>query len=256
MSAEINPLILLAVAEKAARRSAGMITRAMTTHLKVNEATQHDIKLQLDVDSQKLITETFRAHFPDHALLGEEGEHRDADLSPDQYEWIIDPIDGTVNLAYGIPHFCISIACRRGEEILAGVVMDPMRNECFTASKGGGAFCNGLPMYVSKRTRLDEAIMALGYGSAEAIPKYLELFTYYVHQLRKIRLMGAAALDMAYIASGRIDAYIEQGVKIWDIAAGKILVEEAGGKCILTPLEKRFQYHLQASNGLLSLPVV
>ncbi|MFH1067598.1 MAG: inositol monophosphatase family protein [bacterium] len=249
--AALEPAQLLAVAEDAARQAGEKLSRAFGSEVVVNEAHHHDLKIQLDVETQQLLTKIILQRFPDHAILGEEGGEGS---SSGGYEWILDPLDGTVNFAYGIPHFCVSVACRYQNAILAGVILDPMRRECFTAFKGGGARCNGRPIRVSSRSRLEEAIMALGFSKGPAsINKCLELYQFYGHRARKLRAMGSAALDMAYIASGRLDVYIEQGIKIWDIAAGMVILEEAGGNIILTPHPEPHHFHICASNGLLEL---
>lgn len=250
----MNPNLLLETARAAALEAGKAMRERAGGDLAVNEAHQHDIKIQLDVDLQKMIEARVLGAFPNHAVLGEEGGEGSGGKG---YEWVIDPIDGTVNLFYGIPHFCTSIACRLDGEEVCGVVYDPMRDECFTAAKGCGAFCNGKPLKASARSRLDEAILSVGFSKGpDAVGKALEVYQYYVTRVRKMRAMGSAALDMVYIAAGRFDAYIEQGIKIWDIAAGRLILEEAGGKVDLTPKSgQKHHYHICAWNGKLELPV-
>jgi myo-inositol-1(or 4)-monophosphatase len=244
---------ILATASEAARRAGAHIRAQCGTELQVNEAHHHDLKIQLDVDTQRLLEESILSAHPGHAILGEEGGEGSGGAAG---EWILDPIDGTVNLAYGIPHFCVSIAYREGGEVRAGVVYDPMRDELFSAARGRGAWCNGRPIRVSRREKLEEGILALGFSkSAESVEKCLELYQFYARRARKLRAMGSAALDMAYIAAGRIDAYIEQGIKIWDIAAGQVLLEEAGGKVELTPRAEPHHFHIKAWNGRMDLPM-
>lgn len=253
MCAAMSDLTAILDAASAAARRAGALIRAHCgTEVQVNEAHHHDLKIQLDVDTQRLLEESILRAFPGHAILGEEGGEGSGGSAG---EWILDPIDGTVNLAYGIPHFCVSIAYREGGVVRAGVIYDPMRDELFSAARGQGAFCNGRPIRVSRREKLEEAILALGFSkSAESVEKCLELYQFYARRARKLRAMGSAALDMAYIAAGRIDAYIEQGIKIWDIAAGQVLLEEAGGAVVLTPRTEPHHYHIKAWNGLIDLP--
>lgn len=244
---------ILATASEAARRAGAHIRAHCGTDLQVNEAHHHDLKIQLDVDTQRLLEASILGVFPGHAILGEEGGEGSGGAAG---EWILDPIDGTVNLAYGIPHFCVSIAYREGGLVQAGVVYDPMRDELFSAGRGRGAWCNGRPIRASRREKLEEGILALGFSkSAESVEKCLELYQFYARRARKLRAMGSAALDMAYIAAGRIDAYIEQGIKIWDIAAGQVLLEEAGGKVELTPRAEPHHYHIKAWNGRMDLPL-
>lgn len=250
----MNHLIpeLLNIAEEAAREAGVFIRKSIQEEIVINESHHHDLKIQMDVDTQELITKKLLGKFPEHTLLGEEGGEGNDGAG---YEWIVDPIDGTVNLAYGLPHFCVSIACRFNGDIIVGVVYDPMRDELFSASKGGGAFLNGKAIQVSTRSKMEEAIMALGFSkNIDAIDKCLELYQYYARSARKLRAMGSAALDMAYIASGRMDVYIEQGIKIWDIAAGQLLIEEAGGKVILKERGEKHHYHIKAWNGKIELP--
>jgi len=244
---------ILSAAADAARKAGAHIRAHCGTDIQVNEAHHHDLKIQLDVDTQQLLEHAILSRFPGHAILGEEGGEGSGGADG---EWILDPIDGTVNLAYGIPHFCVSIAYREGGTVQAGVVYDPMRDELFTAARGLGAFCNGRPIRASRRDRLEEGILALGFSkSAESVEKCLELYQYYARRARKLRAMGSAALDMAYIAAGRLDAYIEQGIKIWDIAAGQVLLEEAGGKVELTPRAEPHHFHIKAWNGCMDLPI-
>lgn len=245
--------LILSVAETAAREAGALIRSHCGSEVVVNESHHHDLKIQLDVDTQALLEKTILGAFPDHAILGEEGGSGSEGRGS---EWILDPIDGTVNLAYGLPHFCVSIAYRIEGRTELGVIYDPMRDECFRAVRGGGAYCNGRPIRVSGRRKLEEGILALGFSkSAESVEKCLELYQFYARRARKLRAMGSAALDMAYIASGRIDAYIEQGIKIWDIAAGQLILEEAGGKVILTPKAEPHHFHIKSWNGVMDLPL-
>jgi myo-inositol-1(or 4)-monophosphatase len=217
----------------AAAREAGALLRShFGQPPEVNELHAHDIKLALDVKAQDLITECLLAAFPDHALYGEEGI---AGNQESEWQWIVDPLDGTVNYYYGLPHYCVSIALRRGTEIQLGVIYDPQRDELWQTQIGGKSLMNGKPIHVSDRALLSEAVVSVGFSKSVAtINAGLALLPKYVAKVRKCkvrkcRLMGSAALDLAYVACGRFDAYIEQSVSLWDVAAGKILVENAGG---------------------------
>jgi myo-inositol-1(or 4)-monophosphatase len=237
----------------AAARAAGSLLRAhFGTELNVNALEAHDIKLELDVQSQTLITGMILQEFPDHAIYGEEGL---AGNQSSPFQWIIDPIDGTVNYYYGIPHFCISIALREEGVIQLGVIYDPMRDELWEVRRGRSALMNGKPCSVSKRTQISDSILSVGLSKTQTtIQSAMPLFTDLVGKARKCRLMGSAALDMAYIASGRLDAYIEQSVSLWDIAAGVLLVENAGGKVKIEPrADNPDKLSVIASNGLLPL---
>ena len=221
----------------------------------VDEAEHHDLKLELDRKTQDLIFERIAAQFPDHALYGEEGIGGNQDS---EYQWIVDPIDGTVNFFYGIPHFCVSIAMRKGEDILIGVIYDPMTNETWTAEKGAAVLLNDQPLHVSKRTQLEESIVFIGCGKdEEALKIGLERFRKASLRCRKMRMMGSAALAMAYTASGRLDAYVESRISLWDIAAGKLILEMAGGYCDLRAHDNNPEiYAIKATNGLIPIDEV
>ncbi len=236
-----------------AAHKAGELLRAnFGRPLDVSAFEAHDIKLDLDVRSQELITEYLLGLFPDHAIYGEEGL---AGNQQSAYHWIVDPIDGTVNYFYSIPHFCISIALRHGEEIIVGVIYDPMRDEIWSVKKGSPAVLNGVPCSVSARTQLSDSIVSVGFSKTKTtIDSGLPLLEKMVYRARKCRLMGSAALDMAYVACGRLDAYIEQAVSLWDVAAGKILVEAAGGSASLTPRpDMKDKFSVVAYNGKIDI---
>jgi len=221
----------------------------------VDEALHHDLKLELDRKTQDLIFERIGEQFPDHALYGEEGLGGN---QSSEYQWIVDPIDGTVNFFYGIPHFCVSIALRQGEELLVGVIYDPMTDELWSAERGGQVLLNDRPLSVSKRDKLEEAIVFIGCGKdEEALTVGLERFRKASLRCRKMRMMGSAALAMAYTASGRLDAYVESRISLWDIAAGQLILEMAGGACELVPnVEKPDVYAIKATNGLIPIDEV
>ena len=223
--------------------------------------TQHDIKLELDDRSQELIEKSLRRSFPNVALLGEEGIAGSPDA---EYRWVVDPIDGTVNFAYGIPHACVSIALQRrvapprkadyedGYQSLVAVIYDPFCEELWTAIRGETARLNGKAIRVSRRGKLAETIVSIGFAKTrENLQATLPYFIDLAHQVRKIRIMGSAALDLVYVATGRFDAYIERGVRLWDIAAGALMVECAGGECWHQAVPGEHTYRMIASNGLL-----
>jgi myo-inositol-1(or 4)-monophosphatase len=177
---------------------------------------------------------------------------------------VVDPIDGTVNFAYGIPHACVSIALQQraqtpgvaeyedGYQTLVGVVYDPFCDELWTAIRGQAARLNGKIIRVSKRRKLREAIVSIGFAKTrEDLEATLPYFIDLVHQVRKLRIMGSAALALTYVASGRFDAYIERGLRLWDIAAGGLIVECAGGEFWQEAIPGNHAYRMLASNGLL-----
>lgn len=256
----------LVCAERAARAAGKLMRANLRASKKVNEATQHDIKLELDVRCQKRIERELRAAFPAIAILGEEGVTGDSQSAA---RWVVDPIDGTVNFTYGIPHACVSIALqiRRGKarggsgkaahsdadyETIAGVVYDPFCDEMWTALRGEAARLNGRRIHASKRTQLRESIVALGFAKEEStLNRMLPTFNALIHRVRKIRIMGAAALSMVYVATGRMDAYVEYGLRLWDIAAGGLILECAGGDFWHKPLAGEHAYEIIANNGRL-----
>lgn len=233
-----------------AARAAGALLRSHSRSVKrIQAATQHDIKLELDMRCQRLIQRRLRRAFPDLPVLGEEAVVGEPEAPA---RWVVDPIDGTVNFTYGIPHACVAIALQvrfgppaasspppgaavvgtrpAAYQSVLGVVYDPFCQELWTAIRGGPARLNGRPIQVSRRRRLEEAVVSVGFAKERAaLEKMLPTFNDLVHRVRKIRIMGAAALGLAYVATGRMDAYLEYGLSLWDIAAGGLLVECAGG---------------------------
>jgi len=244
----------LETAVSAAHAAGHLLRSHFGSALEVNEFAAHDIKLDLDVRSQELITRLLLERFPGHALYGEEGL---AGNQESDFQWIVDPIDGTVNYFYGIPHFCISIALRERGEIILGVIYDPMRDELWQVERGGTPTLNGKPIRVSTRDKLSDAILSIGLSKSKTtIAAGLPLLEYFASRARKCRLMGSAALDLAYVACGRLDAYIESSVSLWDVAAGKLLVEAAGGKFEMQPrTDNPDKISVRASSGRLDLEV-
>jgi len=233
----------------AAARAAGEIQRAgMRGPVAVRSVTAHDLKLQTDVDCEAAIRDIIGSVFPDHAILGEEEGGVIADSVP---TWIVDPLDGTVNYARHLPHFCVSIAVQIAGRATVGVVYHAVTDELFTAREGDGAFLNGERITVSNVTHLRDAMIAMGCGkSKSAIDGTLNAMRDMMYSAQKVRIWGAAALEMAYIACGRLDGFIEDGLRSWDVAAGTVLVREAGGRVHLTPAGE-FAWNVRADNGQL-----
>lgn len=242
----------LNTAADAAGAAGELMRKNLNRAKRINSSEQHDIKLELDVRCQKLIERKLRAAFPGVAILGEEGTLGDPEAAT---RWVVDPIDGTVNFTYGIPHACVSIAFQERSSsgdfhTFAGVVYDPFTDELFTAVRGGPAKLNGKTIRVSSRTRLDEAIVSIGFAKSTAsLERMLPQFNKLVYKVRKIRIMGAAALAMVYVAAGRFDAYVESGVRLWDIAAGGLILECAGGDFFNEPVGTDHTYRVIANNG-------
>jgi myo-inositol-1(or 4)-monophosphatase len=214
-----------------AARAAGEVLRSYWRRLSpdaIEEKARNDFVSQADRDSERVIRERLRETFPDDAFLGEEGGWSGVDR---RRAWIVDPLDGTANFISGFPFWCVSIALRQGSEIVAGVIWDPLREDLYTAEKGGGSFRNGERLAVSRRQNLDGAFLATGYPfrARDTIDAYLEIFRSYFLKARGIRRAGSAALDLAHVAAGVFDGFFEFHLSAWDIAAGEILIREAGG---------------------------
>ena len=254
-----------------AARAAGKIMRDHW-HLpkRVNSAEAHDIKLELDVRCQKLIEKILRAAFPEISLLGEEGCSGDENSD---YRWVVDPIDGTVNYFFGMPHAAVSIALQKVVEprelkvegkkfsaldprpstfdTLLGVIYDPFTDELWTATRGGKTKLNGKVVRVSQRAQIGEAVVAMGFSkSKENLERSLPHLIRLARSALKIRLLGSAALELAYVASGRLDLYVERMINLWDIAAGALMVECSGGECWLKHLPDG-RFRMCADNGRL-----
>lgn len=236
---------------------AGALIRSNWLHPKtINELKKHDIKLKLDVETQQLITQRLQALYPEIALLGEEGCTGNTNAD---YRWVVDPIDGTVNFAFDIPHACVSIALQQKQlsayQTILGVVYDPFCHELWTATQDEPAKLNRMPIHVSNRSTLSETIISIGFAKLQHnVNITMEAMMQLTSQVRKIRIMGSAALDLVYVASGRLDAYLEAGVRLWDIAAGGFIIERAGGTfqhLLITNAEPE-TYKIMASNGRLT----
>ncbi|HEY3661547.1 MAG TPA: inositol monophosphatase family protein [Chthoniobacterales bacterium] len=242
----------LEVAKEAAQAAGELLRTHFQRPLTVNATTAHDIKLEVDVLAQNLITRILLDRFPEHALYGEEGIAGD---QASDHQWVVDPLDGTVNFFYGIPHFCVSIALRFRGEVIVGVIYDPIRDELWSGERGLPPLLNGKPFQVSARANLAEAVVSIGLAKTQAtIDAGLPLLQEMVHKVRKCRMLGSAALDLAYVACGRLDAYIEQGISLWDIAAGWLLVEAAGGRVEMEARQDMpDKFRIVASNGRLNL---
>ncbi len=199
-------------------------------HGSVEEKTKNDFVTQADRDSEERIVSAIRERFPDDAFLGEEGGSRRG--RDGARVWIIDPLDGTSNFVSGFPFWCVSIAAWEADELVAGVVWDPLRDEMYAAERGAGAWRNGTRLAVTGRPDLEGAFIATGFPfrNRHKIDAYLALFKAVFVHARAIRRAGSAALDLAYVAAGVFDGFFEFRLAPWDIAAGALLIEEAGGQ--------------------------
>jgi len=211
---------------------------------------EHDLVTAADRASEKLIVERLRALYPSHAVVGEEGGER---AGASEYCWYVDPLDGTTNFAHGFPVYNVSIGLERAGELIAGVISDPVRGEVFTAERGSGAFLNGRRIHVSKVKRVEDALAGTGFPSRR---RHQDINVHFFYQISMVthgvRRAGAAALDLAYVACGRLDLFWEFHLNPWDVAAGILLVKEAGGMCTDmrgNPVDLR-GLHVLADNGL------
>ena len=219
----------LNIAVKAARRAGSIITRASEDigSLTINDKGFNDFVSEVDLASEKEIIRVLKTAYPDHAFLGEEsGLTHQADNI-----WIIDPLDGTTNFLHGFPQYCISIALEQKGEITQAVIYDPNRNALFTATKGQGAYLNQRRIRVSNKSKLKDSVLGTGFPfrDFQHLPVYLKIFEEVVRGTSGIRRPGSAALDLAYVAAGWFDGFFEINLSKWDIAAGGLLVTEAGG---------------------------
>ena len=221
---------MLNIAVRAARKAGSVINRASLdgAGLEVRSKRQNDFVTRVDTAAEEAILDVVRKAYPDHAILAEESGAAEGRA---EYQWIIDPLDGTTNFIHGFPQYCVSIAIRRRDELAHGVIFDPNRNELFTTSKGGGAYLNDRRIRVSKCLRLGDALVGTGFPFREGarIDLYSSQLKNIMQKSAGVRRAGAAALDLAYVACGRLDAFWELGLSPWDMAAGALLIQEAGG---------------------------
>jgi len=219
----------LNIAVRAARSAGNVIIRNLDRldSLAIHTKDRNDFVTEVDQKAEQEIIYTLRKAFPDHGILAEESGLREGD----DYQWIIDPLDGTTNFLHGFPQFAVSIALRHKGRLEHGVVYDPLRQELFTASRGAGAMLNDRRLRVTKRNSLDGALLGTGFPfkSQQHLETYLDMFRALFPNTAGIRRPGSAALDLAYVAAGRLDGFWEIGLNIWDMAAGVLLIQEAGG---------------------------
>jgi myo-inositol-1(or 4)-monophosphatase len=218
---------------KAARRASQIINRSALDldHLQVTTKRQSDFVTEVDKAAEAAIIEVLREAYPEYGILAEESGKTAGSAGGSDYQWIIDPLDGTTNFIHGFPQYAISIALACRGQVTQAVVYDTVRNELFTASKGGGAFLNDRRIRVSKCLRLEDALIGTGfpYRVYDHIDAYLAIFKDLARKTAGIRRPGAASLDLAYVACGRFDGFWEFGLSPWDVAGGALLISEAGG---------------------------
>ncbi len=213
-----------------AARAAGDVIRAGATNrasLNIERKTVNDFVSVIDKEAERVIIDMLAAKFPDHAFKAEES----GDAGSSRYTWVIDPLDGTTNFLHGIPYYCVSIALQIDDTVVVGVVFDPNSGRLFTATRGHGAFLDGIRIHVSGRTGLDEAVLGTGlpFKDWHYLDDYLASLRVIMQRCAGIRRPGAVALDLAYVSAGWTDGHWEKGLNAWDVGAGSLLVQEAGG---------------------------
>ena len=239
----------LEISAEIAREAGALLSKFFERRVTFELKGEHDLVTEADRASEQLVIERLRSHFPSHSIVAEEGGGH---TGSSDYCWYVDPLDGTTNFAHGFPMYNVTMALEHAGELVAGVIFDPERNEMFSAERGSGAYLNNRRIRVSKVTRIEDSLVATGFPSKK---RHQDVNVHFYYQLAMIthgvRRAGSAALDLAYVASGRLDGFWEFGLKPWDMAAGVLLIEEAGGKCsdmTGAPAALRGK-HLLADNG-------
>ncbi|HEY7792124.1 MAG TPA: inositol monophosphatase family protein [Vicinamibacterales bacterium] len=246
--------IFLATAIEAVTRAGAMQMERFGRAMRIDKKSAIDLVTEVDVAVERMFRALIRERFPDHDVLAEElGGLAELDEPHARCRWVFDPIDGTTNFAHGLPIFCASLALEIDEQAVIGAIFDPSRQELFTAERGGGAFLNGARIRVSDAATLIDAMVVTGfpYNVHQHADDMVRLFGRFLGRARAVRRLGSAALDLCYVAAGRMDGFWEEDLKPWDMAAGALLVEEAGGRVSGTdgaPFASR-QLHVLATNG-------
>ena len=224
----------LRVCEKAARK-AGAVLLDWQGRFKVQEKGPADLVTEADLAAERIIRETVLTAFPDHEFVGEEDTHSNETGwgrigQPEGFRWVVDPLDGTTNYVHSLAQFCVSIALEHGGEIIVGTIFDPVSGNCYTAESGNGAFCNGDPISVSNVSCLKDSLASVSFpASVDSEAVEVSRFLRMLPHCQAIRRIGSTALNLCYLASGQLDVYWTTSTKPWDVAAGVLLVREAGG---------------------------
>jgi myo-inositol-1(or 4)-monophosphatase len=212
-----------------AREAGALLSKYFERRVTFELKGEHDLVTEADRASENLVVERLRSHFPSHSIVAEEGGNH---TGSSEYCWYVDPLDGTTNFAHGFPMYNVTMALEQAGELIAGVIFDPEKNELFTAERGSGAYLNNRRIRVSKVSQIENTLVATGFPSQK---RHQNVNVHFYYQLAMVthgvRRAGSAALDLAYVASGRLDGFWEFGLKPWDMAAGILLITEAGGKC-------------------------
>ncbi|HYL34487.1 MAG TPA: inositol monophosphatase family protein [Bryobacteraceae bacterium] len=246
----------LEISAEIAREAGALLSKYFERRVTYELKGEHDLVTEADRASEQLVIERLRSHFPAHSIVAEEGGGHSGSS---EFCWYVDPLDGTTNFAHGFPVYNVTMALEQSGVVVAGVIFDPERNEMFASERGSGAYLNHRRIRVSKVGRIEDSLVATGFPSKK---RHQDVNVHFYYQLAMlshgVRRAGAAALDLAYVASGRLDAFWEFGLNPWDMAAGILLIEEAGGRCSDmrgNPASLRGP-HLLADNGLLHDSVV
>ena len=231
MAESVSPLFL-ATAIEAVTRAGAIQLEHLGTDLRIDKKGAIDLVTEIDLRIEREFREMIAGRFPDHVVLGEEFASSADRESRDRYCWVFDPVDGTTNYAHGLPIFCSSLALEIDGRAVVGAVYDPSRRELFTAERGHGAWLNGRPLRVSAEDTLLDSLLVTGfhYGIQRDPEELVSLFREFLTKVRAVRRLGSAALDLCYVAAARFDGYWESKIQPWDVAAGALIVEEAGGR--------------------------
>jgi myo-inositol-1(or 4)-monophosphatase len=245
--------VFLATAVEIVLRSGEIQMSRRESGFSVNKKGTIDLVTEVDLECERMCRAVLAERFPDHDILAEELSSGPAQVASSRYRWVFDPLDGTTNYAHGLPVFCASLALEIDGQAVAGAVYDPTRKELFTGERGAGAFLNGTRLQVSETGALLDALLVTGfpYDVHQKLQPLIAMFGAFLGQARAVRRLGSAALDLCYVAAGRFDGFWEQSLRPWDVSAGALIVEQAGGR--ITGMDgTRFDpaaAHLVASNG-------